>query len=129
MMYQATAARTALLKGYQSLSLEARVMASSPHALVQMLYDRLHVEAVKAATAAENADVVGRMRGTEKALAIVGHLEETLDDRGGRVTDALRQAYGLVRDGLLSGDENGLTVAIECIEAMRDSWRSITPSA
>jgi flagellar protein FliS len=117
--------RRAALAGYRTVSLEARVAGASPHALVQLLYDRLDTLMREAASHAP-ADAARRLRATERALAILDELDGSLDRRrGGATAAAMADVYALIRGRLLARD--GLDAAIAAADMLRESWGRITP--
>lgn len=122
----AAAARSA----YAQASLAQRVESASPHALVQMLYDRLLLLLREAAAAAAAGEPARRLKATAKAIAITDTLAATLDTRrGGAVADALKQLYALLSDRLLAGDPQGLAEAETAAAAAAAAWREIRPRA
>ncbi|MFN7174811.1 MAG: flagellar export chaperone FliS [Thermaurantiacus tibetensis] len=118
--------RTAALRHYRSVTLEARVAAASPHELVMMLFDRLIALLREARDAAAKAEAVRRVRATERALAIVDGLDSTLDRaRGGEVAEALARAYAMLRAQLLDGSPGALASASFAAEEIASAWRAI----
>lgn len=117
---------TAALFAYGHNSLAARIEGASPHALVQMLYDRLLRLLRDARLAAVAGDVAGRLAATARAIAIVEGLDATLDDRrGGDVATSLHGIYRLLSDRLLAGKADGLAEAEEAVSAIASAWRTI----
>ncbi len=120
-------ARSALA-GYGRVSLEARVAGATPHLLVAMLYQRLAALLREAGEAARLGNSARRLRATERALAIVDGLDATLDvERGGGVAAALRQVYALLRVRLVAGTAQGLSEALDSVEAIGSAWVEIAP--
>jgi flagellin-specific chaperone FliS len=117
--------RRAALAGYGTVSLEARVAGAGPHALVQMLYDRLATLLRDAASPAPS-DAVRRLRATERALAILDSLDGSLDRRrGGATAAALGEVYALIRARLLARD--AFDDAIGAADMLRETWGRIAP--
>lgn len=117
---------SAALTAYGSASLAARIEGASPHALVQMLYDRLlqHIREARQAGLAGNT--AGRLKATAHAITIIDGLDATLDDRrGGDVAASLHQVYRLLSDRMLAGTATALGEAETAIRAIADAWRSI----
>jgi flagellar protein FliS len=122
----APALAKAALSGYGRVSLEARVAGASPHQLVALLYGRLAQLLREAEAAARLGDTPRRLKATERALAIVDGMDVTLDDaRGGSVAAALHKVYGLLRERLLAGEEEGLRQALNSVEAIGSAWSQI----
>ncbi len=118
--------RSAALRHYRSVTLEARVAAASPHELVMMLFDRLIHLLREARDAALQAEAVRRVRATERALAIVDGLDSTLDhSRGGEVAEALGRAYAMLRSQLMEGSATALASAAFAAEEIAAAWRTI----
>lgn len=118
--------RSAALRHYRSVTLEARVAAASPHELVMMLFDRLNQLLREARDAARQAEAVRRVRATERALAIIDGLDSTLDRaRGGEVAEALARAYAMLRAQLMEGSPAALASAAFAAEEIAAAWRTI----
>lgn len=125
----AMAQQRAALREYRTVDIEARVASASPHLLILMLFDRLSLTIRAARSAALADDKPGRLKATEKALALVDGLDATLDDaRGGDVAQSLHSVYALVRSRLLDGAAQPLAEAQAAIEALADAWRQIAPA-
>jgi flagellar protein FliS len=119
-------ARDAALRQYRAVTLEARVAAASPHELVQMLFERLALLAREARAALLAGDSARRLRATERALAIVDGLDQSLDHgRGGDVAEALTRAYATLRSRLSEGSAAALDDAIRGVDEIGSAWRSI----
>ncbi len=113
---------------------EVNVAARSPLELVVLLYDG----ALSAITAAQDAmarrDLVAKRKAMSKALAIVGHLQSTLDMEGGKeIAEQLDRLYLFVTDKLIEcnvqGRQEALAEAHAVLTTLRDAWSSIAQSA
>ena len=135
-MYQAlaatntSAARTrAAMAGYGRVSLEARIAGASPHELVLLLYKRLTELLREARDAAQNDDILARLKSAERALVIIDGLDATLDmKRGGSVAKSLRIVYELLRARVLSTDPADLDAALLSVREIADAWSAIRPA-
>ena len=122
----AAAPSAAALSAYGQASLAARIESASPHALVQMLYDRLLLLVRESHAAARANEPARRLRATARAIAILDGLDITLDrTRGGEVAESLHALYALLSDRLLAGRPEGLAEAEEAISAVGSAWRAI----
>lgn len=115
---------------YGRVALEARVEGASPHALVLMLFERLAQLLRRARAAVEAGDSAGRLKATERAIAIVEGLDATLDDaRGGEVAARLHEVYALLGARILLATPEALGEAEESVETLVEAWRTIAPRA
>jgi flagellar protein FliS len=119
-------ARDAALRQYRAVTLEARVAAASPHELVLMLFERLSLLTREARAALLAGDSARRLRATERALAIIDGLDQSLDRaRGGEVADALTRAYATLRARLTEGSAAALEETIRGVDEVGSAWRAI----
>ena len=108
--------------------LEAR--GTDPLHLVVLLYDQLIRDLNAAADAASRADVVARTHEIDHALAIVGHLEATLNvDQGQDVATNLKRFYAGLRDGLLTAQLQSsaelLRKHMANVITVREAWTEV----
>lgn len=114
------------LSAYGQASLAARIESASPHALVQMLYDRLLLFVRECRAAALANQPARRLRATARAIAIIDGLDATLDRaRGGEVAESLHALYTLLSHRLLAGHPEALSEAEEATTAIATAWRTI----
>jgi len=77
---------------------ESAVHSASPVRLVMLLYEQIVQDLQRALNALERNDIEQRSREMDRALAIVGQLQATLDlDHGGEVAKNLEHFYTLLR--------------------------------
>jgi flagellar protein FliS len=118
--------RDAALRQYRAVTLEARVAAATPHELVLMLFERLSLLVREARAALLAGDSARRLHATERALAIVDGLDQSLDHaRGGDVASALTRAYATLRGRLTDGSAAALEEAIRGVDEVGSAWRAI----
>jgi len=114
-----------------------QVQSGTPLELVVMLYDGALRFLAQAQDAVERRDIESRHVALDKTLAIVGHLQSTLDiERGGAVAEELDRLYCYVSERLLAGamhnDPNALKEAAGLLTNLRDAWHTVAtapPSA
>lgn len=107
--------------------------AGTPLELVVMLYDgalRFLSQAIDAMSA---RDIKARHLALDKTLAIIGHLQSTLDtDRGGALAEELDRLYSYMSSRLLEGaarnDAAALTEVTRLLASLRDAWHTIASS-
>jgi flagellar protein FliS len=108
---------------YRQLS----VQGASPLGLVVMLYDGAIAEMRRAAQAIEAHDIQKKCDHLNRALAIIAHLEGTLNfEKGGEVARTLKALYvyarGQVTKANLEDSTEILKSLIEKITSVREAW-------
>jgi len=103
------------------------VQSSSPLELVVMLYDGAIRFLQEARDANERKDPWGRARSTSKALAIVDHLQNTLNVEGGEsIARELDRIYDYMMTRLLDvtikRDPSGLEEVQRLLTTVREGW-------
>ena len=104
--------------------------AGTPLELVVMLYDGALRFLSDAQEAMSRRDIRARHVALDKTLAIVGHLQSTLDtERGGNVAFELDRLYSYISGRLLEGaarnDPKAFDEATSLLANLRDAWHSI----
>lgn len=107
-----------------------QVQSGTPLELVVMLYDGALRFLAQAQEAMERRDIRSRHAALDKTLAILGHLQSTLDtDRGGVVAEELDRLYRYISERLLDGaahnDLNALKEATGLLTNLRDAWQAV----
>ncbi len=107
--------------------------AGTPLELVVMLYDGALRFLSDAQDAMTRRDIKARHVALDKTLAIVGHLQSTLDtERGGAVAFELDRLYSYISGRLLEGaarnDPKALVEATGLLSNLRDAWHTIATS-
>jgi flagellar protein FliS len=114
-----------------------QAQAGTPLELVVMLYDGALRFLAEAQDAMTRRDIKARHVALDKTLAIMGHLQSTLDtERGGAVAAELDRLYhyisGRLLDGAARNDPQALVEAAGLLTPLRDAWHTIataTPAA
>ena len=112
---------------------EANVAARSPLELVVLLYDGALSAIVQARQAVDDRDMAAKRKAMSKGLAIIGHLQSTLNmDEGKDVAEQLDRLYVFVTDKLIEfnvqGRAEALTEAHSVLTTLRDAWSAIAQS-
>lgn len=112
---------------------EVNVAARSPLELVVLLYDGALSAIVQAQAAVEARDLVAKRKALSKGLAIIDHLQSTLNmDEGKDVAEQLDRLYVYVTDKLIEfnvqGRAQALTEAHSVLTTLRDAWASVAQS-
>lgn len=107
-----------------------QVQSGTPLELVVMLYDGALRFLSQAQEAVDRRDIRSRHAALDKALAIVGHLQTTLDtDRGGAVAVELDRLYRYISERLLDcaahNDPAALQEAARLLTHLRDAWHTV----
>lgn len=105
--------------------------AGTPLELVVMLYDGALRFLAQAQDAMARRDIKDRHIALDKTLAIVGHLQSTLDtERGGALADELDRLYSYMSGRLLEGaaqnDPQALAEVSKLLTNLRDAWHTIS---
>jgi flagellar protein FliS len=109
---------------------EIAVQTSSPARLVVMLYEggiRFLRESV---SAIESKDLTRKRHSVDRAMAIIQHLESTLDaDRGGEVAQNLGRLYSYITARILEGSSRletaPLEEAIKLLNVLLSAWEEL----
>lgn len=106
------------------------VTARSPMELVVLLYDGALSSLVQAREAIEQRDMVAKGRAMSRAMAIVSHLQGTLNmDEGQDVAEQLDRLYVYVTDRLVQAnlrrDAAAIDDAIRVLETLRGAWAQV----
>ena len=107
-----------------------QVETASPLHLVVMLYDGAISNLKLARQAIVDGDVESKSRGIDKALAIIGELQATLDmERGGDIATSLNALYAYfceqVVDGSVRLDPAPLDHVASLLQTVRSAWDEI----
>jgi flagellar secretion chaperone FliS len=107
--------------------------AGTPLELVVMLYDGALRFLTQASEAMAARDIPRRHKALDNTLAIIGHLQSTLDtERGGALAEELDRLYTYMSSRLLEGaarnDAAALTEVSRLLSSLRDAWHTIASS-
>jgi flagellar protein FliS len=110
-------------QAYRRVESESR----SPVELVVMLYDGVLRFAAEAREAHQRRDLRQRGIAVSRALAIVSHLQNTLDlEQGGAVADEMDKLYTYVTSRLmdvtLKQDVGACDEVVRLLSPIRDAW-------
>ncbi len=109
---------------------ETSVTTSSPEQLVVMLYQGAVRHLKQAVIDIQNNDLVGKRQSVDRAMAIVQHLQGTLDmERGGEISVELDRIYTYVTSCILDGSIKLKTApleeAVKLLATLLESWEEI----
>jgi flagellar protein FliS len=112
---------------------EVNVAARSPLELVVLLYDGALSAIAQAQEAIDAKDMVAKRKAMSKGLAIIGHLQSTLNmDEGKEVAEQLDRLYVYVTDKLIEFNVQGrgeaLREAHSVLTTLREAWSAIAQS-
>ncbi len=98
--------------------------------LVILLYEQIIQDLGRAVKAIEHSNIERRTREINHALAVLGHLQCSLDlDLGGTVARNLARFYGMVRRGLVEANarisQEDLRQQITWLLEMREAWLEV----
>ena len=109
---------------YQRVSSHGR----SPVGMIVALYDTILRDFGRALAALGAGNVEARVNELNHAIAVIGHLEETLDhQRGGEAAHRFRQFYQVTRSMIVAAnaksDRESITELVELYAPMREAWQ------
>jgi flagellar protein FliS len=116
--------------GYSSPSSiyqQIEINSSNKFQLVAMLYDGAIRFISLAKGAIENRDLIGKAQNLDRALAIVGELQNTLNlDEGGEIAHQLDRLYTYMTERILEAsaklDVQPLTEVIKLLKILNSAW-------
>jgi len=109
---------------------EIAVQTSSPTKLVVMLYEGAIRFLGQSVTAIESKDIDTKRQSIDRAMAVIQHLQSTLDrDRGGDVAAELDRLYIYITSKVLEGSTKLQTEpieeAIKLLNVLLSGWEEI----
>lgn len=115
---------------YGGVDLRGRIEQSSPHGLIQILFDELVGAIRQAELCIRNHDIARKGQRVSRALSILASLESSLDhEKGGEIADSLSSVYRQARSELLSAsrtdDPARARGAADLIGEIAAAWRQI----
>ncbi len=132
-MYMARGQFSAARARYQSVDLESRIEAATPHQLVVIMFEELlkSLDAMAAATARKDFGQRGERQA--KSLRLLSGLETSLDfDQGGELAVGLARVYREARRLVIAaGRENDarkIAQAREMLGGVAEAWAQIRGS-
>lgn len=125
-------ANAARVAAYQSASAHGGVAAADPHRLILMLMDGALERIAAARGCIERQDIVEKARLLNRAVAIIGELNGSLDLKvGGEIAANLSDLYAYMSRSLLKANvENSVMLLDEVsrlLREIRDAWAAIAP--
>ena len=120
-------------KAYGEVAVQSGIAASSPHKLIDMLFDGLIDSINKARGALSRGEIDEKGKALGKAARI---LEEGLKaglnlEQGGELADNLRNVYDFciveLTQANLKNDEKKLVDVLKIIEPIASAWKEIGP--
>ena len=99
----------------------------SPVGMIVALYDTILRDLRRALAALDAGNVEARVFELNHAIAVIGHLEETLDhERGGQAAKRFEQFYKVTRAMIVSANTQAnrkpISELVELYRPMREAW-------
>ena len=118
------------LSQYKSVDVECRVVGSSPHTLVSMLFDGIHKNLAIAAGAMDRADLELKGQKISATIEIIDNLRAGLDvKKGGDFAENLMSLYDYIErrliEGNLGNDKKILAEVNSLIAEIKEGWDAI----
>ena len=109
---------------------ETAVQTSSPTRLIVMLYEGTIRFLRESVTAIESKELDRKRQSIDRAVAIVQHLQSTLDmEQGGEVAVGLNKLYGYILARILEGsgklETEPLEEAIKLLNVLLAGWEEL----
>ena len=109
---------------------EVAVQTSSPTRLVVMLYEGAIRFLHESVAAIESGDLNAKRQSIDRAVAVIQHLQTTLDmDRGGDVAAGLNRLYHYITSCILQGSTKletaPLKEAIKLLKVLLAGWEEV----
>lgn len=120
----------AAVRQYQEASASAAAGEASPHQLVAMLYAGAQARLATARGAIARGDLPGKIKAISAALAIIEHLQITLDHpHGGEIAARLQALYDYMQRRLLhanvANDAQALDEVLGLLRSLSEGWNGI----
>ncbi|MEQ8408498.1 MAG: flagellar export chaperone FliS [Gammaproteobacteria bacterium] len=118
------------LSQYQSIGVETKVGASSPHSLVAMLLDGLLEKLARAAGAVERNDVSAKGNNLSSGIRIIDGLRASIDfDQGGDIAANLAAMYDYMERRLVEANAKSdlaiISEVISLVNQIKAGWDAI----
>ena len=115
---------------YTDVALQARVLGASPHELVAILFDEALLALSVAARAVDRGDLSLAATRRERAVAILGALQASLDfEQGGSLAHALARVYRAAAQRVRDADPNDTEAILEArgwVDDIATAWTAIS---
>lgn len=113
---------------------QTEVQASSPLELVVMLYDGALRFTAEARQAIERGDIAARHVAVDRTLAIIIHLQSTLDlQQGGAIAADLHRLYDYVSRRMLDASMQNAVAPVDdarkVLQSLREGWQGAARAA
>jgi flagellar protein FliS len=114
---------------------QTQVQSRTPLELVVMLYDGALKFLAQSRDAIDRGDIAARCEASNRALAIIGELQSTLNlDQGGEVAQRLDELYAYINGCVLQAAAENTVAPIDdasrILMMLRDAWVAVaTPAA
>lgn len=117
---------------YRQLGVETAMTDASPHKLIAMLFDGADEHIRKGICAMQRADHATKGEAVTRAIRILDEgLRACLDNRGGDLTENLRDLYTYMIGRLLVGsarnEEGPLNEVLHLLSQVSSAWAQIAP--
>ena len=117
---------------YRQVSVAAMVEDASPHRLIQLMFEGLMARLAAARGQITRRDIPGRAKSIGSAVAILGGLQQCLDDaKGGDLARNLDALYEYAQQRLfranVDNDIAALDEVVDLIGGIKSAWDTIEP--
>jgi flagellar protein FliS len=115
---------------WEKAYLETRVLSAAPVELISILYEYATLAIEDARSRLAQGDIPGRSKAIQKAIAILGELESSLDyELGGEIATNLGRLYAYMREQLTQANirqADGPLAEVEALLAtLGEAWQAI----
>lgn len=118
------------IKKYQTVNLEAGILASDPHTIISMLFDGIFQSLSVAKGAIERKDFTVKSVQLNKAMSILRSLQDSLDSESEpKISESFYELYAYCIDRLtdvsVSLDCLIIDEVVDLLKPLADAWKNI----
>ena len=119
---------------YRHVSAATMVQDASPHRLIQLMFEGLMARLAAARGQIMRRDIPARARSIGSAIAILGGLQQCLDDvQGGDLARNLDALYDYAQQRLfranVDNDVAAIDEVVDLLGGIKSAWDAIAPAA
>ena len=118
---------------YQAVSKETSIVDADPHKLIQLLLEGAMTRMAQARGCIERGEIEGRNNNINRAIAIIGGLNNSLDMNTGDIAFNLKRLYEYMQQRLfeanIRNDMNALDEVARLLGEIKSAWEGIREEA
>ncbi|WP_428239465.1 flagellar export chaperone FliS [Gynuella sp.] len=118
---------------YQAVSNQTSIVDADPHQLIQLLLEGAMSRMAQARGCIERGDIEGRNNSINKAIAIIGGLNSSLNMDAGEISFNLKRLYEYMQQRLFEAnvrnDMDALDEVVRLLGEIKVAWEGIKEEA